>query len=224
MPSDMALLSKVMDHEIRTPLQTIVTFLHILDADLPGEDPTLRQAAHEACDYLRLLHKDLVLALDELGTHVPKPGATVQEIVGWVLTRGEPLAESRSMTIRTRAENGEMLALAQEPWLRYALWNLLRNALTHGPEGGTVDLVWRRTSSHDHIAIRDDGHGPGQLRSGRLRGSDVAALYGPHENRVRGLALTAVLSERLGGFLTFDRPAQQGARFTLTLPTTRRSR
>jgi two-component system sensor histidine kinase BaeS len=105
--------------------------------------------------------------------------------------------------------------------LRQALTNLLDNAVTYTPEGGTIRLTARQDHGRAVIAVRDSGPGIAaphlphlfepfyRVDAARGGGSGHAGL---------GLALAAWLIRAHGGQLSVESRVGVGSVFTLSLP------
>jgi signal transduction histidine kinase len=106
--------------------------------------------------------------------------------------------------------------------LAQAIRNLVTNALTHGPDGGTVTLRALQPAP-DRVLIEVDDEGPGipaanraaifdrfhRLTGARTRGVGGAGL---------GLSIVQAIAEAHGGRVEVGDTAAGGARFTVELP------
>jgi two-component system OmpR family sensor kinase len=106
--------------------------------------------------------------------------------------------------------------------LRQVLANLLRNALTHTPDGTPVEVSARRTDGEVRIEVRD--HGPGLPE-----GADASELFGrfwrAEGGRTRGkggaglgLAIVAAIVDAHGGRVQASDAPGGGASFVVRLP------
>ena len=102
------------------------------------------------------------------------------------------------------------------------LLNLLSNAWTFTPPGGTIIVSWDRDDQCVRIHVRDSGDGiPAQslerifapfvqLHSGFRRKAEGTGL---------GLAISRELARAMGGDVLVTSALGQGSTFTLVLPT-----
>jgi two-component system sensor histidine kinase BaeS len=131
-----------------------------------------------------------------------------------------PLAEGRRVTLR--ADVGESLVVAADrERLGQVLRNLLTNAVTHTPEGGTVSVATRRDGAGVTIAVRDTGPGIAPDHLPRI----FDRFYRADPSRARatggsglGLAIVKQLVEAHGGEVRAENGPGGGAIFSFTLP------
>ncbi len=120
---------------------------------------------------------------------------------------GEFRGRYPAATVRTRCDDVDLVA--DRALLRAALANVVENALEHGGEAPTVEVVASETADgRVEIAVTDDGPG--------IPDSEVAALDGGTETALDhgsgiGLRIVAWSLRRLGGELAFDRGAGSGS-------------
>ena len=117
--------------------------------------------------------------------------------------------------------SGPVLVLADADQLRQVLANLVRNALTHTPDGTAIELSARAIASDGVIEVRD--HGPGlppgsadrvfdrfwRTEGGRRRGRGGAGL---------GLAIVKAIVNAHHGRVEVSNAVDGGAVFRVTLP------
>ena len=121
----------------------------------------------------------------------------------------------------TVAAEGPVVVAGDPSRLRQVIDNLVRNALTHTPQGTPVELRVSREDGRAHLEVRDHGRGlpPGdpavlferfwRSEGGRERGRAGAGL---------GLAIVAgIVAAHHGEVSAADAPGG-GARFDVFLP------
>jgi signal transduction histidine kinase len=125
-------------------------------------------------------------------------------------------AEERQVTIEP--EGSEALpASGEERAVIQILVNLLGNAIRHSPEGGTIRLVFSRTTGTASVTVADEG--PGVAAADQQRIFERFERAHPKEGGTGlGLAISRRLARSMGGDVTLDIAPSGGARFTLTLP------
>src|SRR5919201_123507 len=105
--------------------------------------------------------------------------------------------------------------------LRQALTNLLDNAVTYTPEGGTIRLTARQDHGRAVIAVRDTGPGIAAQHLPHLFEPFYrvdAARGGGSGHSGLGLALAAWIIRAHGGHLSVESRVGVGTVFTLSLP------
>ncbi len=105
--------------------------------------------------------------------------------------------------------------------LRQTLANLLDNAVTYTPEGGSIRLSGYRERDQAAVAVRDTGPGIEPRHLPRLFEPFYrvdTARGGGEDHAGLGLALAAWIARAHGGHLAVDSHVGAGSVFTLTLP------
>ena len=147
-------------HEVRNPLSSIGLNVELLEdelADAGAETRDLLRSIQREIDRLTGLTEEY-LRLARLPSPRLEP-EDLSEIVGEV---GRFVArEFETSDVRLSVELGEGLPLvaADEPQIRQALLNLLRNARESMPDGGEVELSARRAAGGVEIRVVDAGEG-----------------------------------------------------------------
>jgi signal transduction histidine kinase len=97
------------------------------------------------------------------------------------------------------------------------LVNLLGNAVRHSPEGETVTITFDRSDGFAQAHVADRGPGIASEDQQRIfeRGERAKGAEG---GTGLGLAIARRLAQSMGGDITLESEAGQGARFTLSLP------
>jgi two-component system sensor histidine kinase PfeS len=149
------LLLRTLSHEMRTPLARL-RIAH--DSELPPEQ--LRQRLdREITDMQRLLEDTLDLAW--MDTERPQlPTEPVQVLSVWEALREDACFESGWDAARLPCSlDADCRVQVHLDSLAQALENLLRNAIRHSPEGGTVRLDGERDGDCWHLRLHDQGPG-----------------------------------------------------------------
>jgi signal transduction histidine kinase len=128
----------------------------------------------------------------------------------------ESPAEERQVSIVVDTASS-LRASGEERAVIQILVNLIGNAVRHSPEGGAVQLQFSRTSGTASVTVSDQGPGIDAADQQRIfeRFERADAKAG---GTGLGLAISRRLARSMGGDVTLDSVAGQGARFTLTLP------
>jgi len=201
-------------HEIRNPLVSIKTFLHLLDED-GGESGEFKDVA---IDELRRIERLLEVVMQ----HARPPSRHTAEAIGElepalrsVVQLATLRAAGRGLTLELCFDEEAPPARIAPDALRQVLLNLTLNAIEASERGSCIRLVATASESAVSIAVEDEGPGiPEPLR---------ARLFEPFfSTKSRpgglGLAITRRLVEEAGGSIEIEDREPRGTRFRVTLP------
>ncbi|MGH2549398.1 MAG: ATP-binding protein [Thermomicrobiales bacterium] len=210
-------------HELRTPLANLQGYLEVLRDGLTEPTPEILGVLHEESLLLNGLVADLQeLALAEAG-QLPLMRAPVElhEPILNALDAIRPQAEARDLTLASNLPEMLPEVLVDTSRLSQILRNLLRNAVTHTPPGGRIDVRASTTDNQVQIAVHDTGHGiePEHLPFifDRFYRADPARARDTGGSGL-GLAVVKNLVEAHGGTITASSTINAGSTFTFTLP------
>jgi signal transduction histidine kinase len=213
---DQALLTAGLQHDLRTPLTSIL-----------GCAETLRNRAEDLSDPQREELLDLILSQasrltemlsESLDHHGADPSAPLR------LRPVDPREVAQRVVRAARTARGGEIQLdvesaglfSDERRVERALLNLVDNALKYGPEGRSVHLVGRRSGESYLLTVADAGPG--------VSPEVAAAMFTPYvtdpgRSDGTGLGLHSVshLMQELGGRISYSRK-DGWTRFSLALP------
>lgn len=210
-------------HDLRTP---VAAMLSLAENARDGVQTDPRAALEDIAAHARRLRQLLtnLLALaraDEGQTRQDAEPVRLDTLAEDVVASLQPLAEDRALTLRTgpldeATVNGDL------PQLLLVVMNLVDNALTYTPTGGTVTVsVRREDAAAVLLSVRDTGIG--------IASSDLPHIferfYRADAARHRstggsglGLAIVQTLAEAHGGEVTVQSTPGNGSTFTVHLP------
>jgi two-component system sensor histidine kinase HydH len=201
-------------HEIRNPLVSIKTFLHLLEED-GGESGEFRGVA---IDELRRIERLLEVVMQ----HARPPSLHNAEAIGEL----EPALRSVVQLATLRAAGRGLtleLSFAEElppariapDALRQILLNLTLNAIEASERGACIRLVAIANEGTVSIAVEDEGPGIPEALRARLFEPFFSTKSRPGG---LGLAITRRLVEEAGGVIEIEDREPRGTRFRVTLP------
>lgn len=215
-------------HDIRTPLSMVLGYASELedDCDLP---PNARKQA----GIIRRESEKMKRLIDDLNL-TTKLEYALQPVhfqdMDWVETSRQAVSEvlnsgldSRYEIVFAEMQPGRSIhLLGDEGLLRRMLDNLLRNSITHNPQGCRIAVSVGEENGRCICTISDDGMGIAPERLKALnRGDDIASTQGSDEKAEHGLGLKLVaqIVKAHRGIVSFSANAPHGLEVRISLPT-----
>jgi signal transduction histidine kinase len=213
----------MMNHEVRTPLNSILGFAHLMTDPRVGElnekqrhylgniqlsGNHLLALVNDSLDLAKLDAGRIAFKLEDL----PVRGAMEQ-----AMEQVRPLAEARGLSLAAQS-TGAITARADARQLDQVLLNLLANAIRHTPAGGSVTLSARVESNLVDISVIDTGEGIAPEDQPRLFEEFFQAGNHAPGGIGLGLAISRRLVQMMGGSISFESELGRGSAFTVRLP------
>ncbi len=209
-------------HELRTPVSIMRTAADVTLSAQPRSDDEYRDAlsviAQQASRLTRLVDDMMVLARADAGGY-PIAMATLDlgSLAGECARDLSPYAVEREITLRCTL--APVALTGDDVLLRRLCTNLLGNALTYTPPGGTVDVSVAAEGSRAVLRVADTGPGIPAADHARVferfvrldpaRGAGGAGL---------GLAIAQWVAGVHGGTVRIDSSSAAGTVFAAILP------
>ena len=220
------LLSSV-SHELRSPLTAIHQFVTILLDGLAGDLTDTQQ------EYLDIVLRN-VLQLRRMIGDLLEVGrfrggsltlgiepVSVQAAVRHVVRSCAPSAEAEGVVLAMHVEEALPLVSAAAERVHQVITNLVENALTHTPAGGTVEVTAAEERGAVRVSVADTGRGIDREWLDRVFEPFFQVRSGDGDGR-RGLGLGLYLVRQLveahGGVVSVDSTLGVGSTFSFTLP------
>lgn len=220
-----SLMLSYLAHEIGNPLNAIVGFTQLMQADTAAPLPPVQaqrlQHVADAGAHLRALMRD-VLDLQRLESgrfDVRLQALDAADVARRAVAAVAAQAGSAGVQVDWRVAPATPALRADETRLHQCLLNLLGNAVKYNRRGGRVELAIEPRGAEVALAVHDDGPG--------LSAAEQAQLFEPFNRLGRGggtagagigLVLTRLLAGAMDGRLTVQSTAGAGSCFTLWLP------
>ncbi len=215
-------------HELRNPLATIRAHVDTLRGD-GAEEPSVEDRKR----YLGVLNREvdrLAALVDELLTLASADAGRLQlemgpvnagEVATQVHDAMAPLAWRERHIQLLCDTDGAPEVIADRGRLAQVLMNLVRNAITHTPEGGMVAIAVRPLETGPvEMTVSDTGAGIEADDADRI----FERFYRGDASRTRatggfglGLAIAREMVDAMGGRISVDSSPGQGSKFTVTL-------
>lgn len=220
-----SLMLSYLAHEIGNPLNAIVGFTQLMQADganpLPPAQAQRLQHVADAGAHLRSLMRD-VLDLQRLESGRFDVQLRALDAVDVARRAADAIAAeagAAGVQVSVRIAPGVPALRADETRLHQCLLNLLGNAVKYNRAGGRVEIDVSATGAEVALAVRDDGPG--------LSRDEQSHLFEPFNRLGRGggtagagigLVLTRLLAGAMDGRVTVESEPGRGSCFTLWLP------
>ena len=211
-------------HELRSPLNAIVGWTHLLRTG--GLDADTSRRAAETIHRNAMIQDQLISdILDMQRLNSGKFRLTMRDDIDLALAveaaidTVRPAAQAKAITVRPLLE--DVPAVAGDPdRIQQIIWNLLSNAVKFTPGGGSVYVFLREAGAFAEIVVEDTGPGirPEFLPYVFERFRQDAATGGRKGGLGLGLAIVRNLAELHGGTVSAENSAGGGAVFTVRLP------
>lgn len=212
-------LTSDLSHELRTPLTRVELALDWAEKDASDSEPLKR--IREDCQQMRDMVED-TLSLAWLENEQPQLQSDELDLTDLIDSIVEDARfEFPKHKVEVDLPEYAPLTRSSDRALGHAIENVIRNALTHTPEGGQVSVRLRSDSDSYQIHIDDEGPGVASkylddifkpfFRLGR------ASRHQYHGFGV-GLSLAKRQVRAVGGELTATNRDKIGLRMTISLP------
>jgi signal transduction histidine kinase len=212
-------------YELRSPLTNIIGFVHLL-AD-PATGP-LAPRQREYLDYITVSTNTLLALINNILDLATIDAGRMQLNLGPVDIRGTMAAAAEGVQDRL-VSAGLVLDIvaapdiggfvADERRVRQILFNLLANAVSFSPPGGTVTLRAERRSGALAFSVTDRGPGiPADVLERVFDWFETHSLGSHHRGTGIGLSLVRSFVELHGGTVEIASVVGEGTTVTCTFP------
>lgn len=210
-------------HDIRTPLSMVLGYASELEDDrnLPPEARKQASIIRRESEKMKRLIDDLNLTTKLQPVHFKDVDwvETSRQAVSEVLNSG---LDSRYEIVFSEMQPGRSIhLLGDDGLLRRLLDNLIRNSITHNPQGCRISVSVGEENGRYLCVISDDGVGIAPERLKALnRGDGIASTQGNDEKAEHGLGLKLVVQivKAHRGTVSFSGNTPHGLEVRISLP------
>jgi signal transduction histidine kinase len=210
-------------HELRTPLATIKGYLQITRDGLIEPDDRILESLHQEADLLSRLVDDLQdLSLADAGElKIERKEIALQDVINQVVdTFARGKAEDKNIELKTDIQETPLVE-ADTQRIDQVVRNLLDNAISYTPGGGTVRISLEKGDRCVRVTVKDDGIGIPKGEKDRV----FDRFYRVDKSRTRktggsglGLTVASRIVRAHGGEIGLETGEGQGSKFWFTLP------
>lgn len=213
-------------HELKTPLTSISAYVEtLLDGAANDENvriPFLSKIQTNTVRLSKLVSDILNLSRLESGTgDESRAHLDLAELCRTCVNKHRETAEKQGISLTLHAPDESVIALVNEEDLTEAIDNLVVNAVSYTPEGGSVDVTVSREGQGLVVEVKDTGCGIPEDALPRV----FERFYRVDKARSRdlggtglGLAIVKHVALKHGGKVEAKSEVGKGSLFRVTLP------
>ncbi|MEJ5996294.1 HAMP domain-containing sensor histidine kinase [Pedobacter sp. Du54] len=214
-------LFSIVTHDLRTPLNSIQSYLELLSMSELDEDERkiLKKRLLEITkDTSAMLTNVLSWSKTQMeGTHAELISLKVKNalISGLSIERNLSLKKGVNFEI---ACDDDLAIIADKNMFELVLRNLVNNAIKFTSSGGLVRISATKKDSECHIVVKDNGLGIDPKQQEKLFQLKAASTYGTNNERGVGvgLLLCKEFTDLQGGKIGFESKLGEGSSFYLS--------
>jgi phosphoserine phosphatase RsbU/P len=215
-------------HDLRSPLSAIDSFAELMEMELLGP-VTDRQ--REGLGRIRMSGRHLLAVLENV-LEMARLSSGAERLRSRAVPLAEVMEEARQMVHHRAADKAQSLqvetasrlqVVADPDRLRQVLINLLGNAITYTPAGGSIRLeafvAEKDGAAWGGVTVSDDGPGiPSELHEAIFQPYYRAAAGDSESGSGLGLAICRELVRQMDGYIEVASRVGYGSTFALGLP------
>ncbi len=217
----------VVSHDMRSPVNTLLSFIDILeDADIPAD----KLRAYAATLKNQLQHTSVLMenllnwASSQMKGFTPKiESVRVQQLVNETAAVLQKQAAEKNISITNLSSEG-LMVMADRNMLSLVIRNTISNAIKFTPVNGAIEVNAFPQQEKIHISIADNGTGmPAEKVTAfndpvYLQSIDTKRGTGGESGTGLGLLLCKTFTALMKGDITVKSKEKEGSVFTLVLP------
>ncbi|HTU26416.1 MAG TPA: PAS domain S-box protein [Pirellulales bacterium] len=215
-----------LSHELRTPMNVILGWIHLLTTSRMGPDETaqaLKIIQRSARSQTQLIEDLLDMSRIVSGKLRMDVGqVALAGVIDAAIESVRPASEAKGVRLIKMLDPAAGLVKGDANRLQQVVWNLLSNAVKFTPKGGRVETRLTASAGNVEIEVNDTGQGipvkflPHVFE--RFRQADASTTR-RHSGLGLGLAIVRHLVELHGGSVVVHSGGEgRGASFTVSLP------
>jgi signal transduction histidine kinase len=212
-------------YELRSPLTNIIGFAHFLD------DPAIGPLTDKQREYLgylttstnallAIINNILDLATIDAGAMTLSLGPVdIRQTMHAALEGIQDRLVKDELALHMRVSPDAGSFIGDEKRVRQVLFNLLANAVSFSPPGGTITLTAERRPNAVVFSVTDRGPGiPPDVQNRVFDWFETHSLGSHHRGTGLGLSLVRSFVELHGGSVTLDSDIGRGTTVTCVFP------
>ncbi|MBE9527192.1 MAG: HAMP domain-containing histidine kinase, partial [Proteobacteria bacterium] len=223
-----------MSHELRSPLNAVLGFCQLLQAEIEQKGSTKDIKSLEqiyiAGNHLLSLIND-ILDFSKIGAgklEIYWNTLWLPHFIQSIVTATSPLIKNNNNKIEVHCDDDVGDILTDESRLRQVMFNLISNAAKF-TEQGTITLLVEKSKQGDtdivNICVKDTGIGIAEKELEFLfKSFSQVKTATTHQGTGLGLTISRELCQKMGGDIKVESIEGKGSIFTVSLPVTQDSK
>lgn len=149
-------------HDLRTPLTSIIGYLHLIEEDKYKDEVHLRyytNIAYEKSKNLNIIINDLfeLTKLQNKSLPLNKINMNLVELINQVILFMQYQLSQCNMKVRTNFSNDKLMIYADSDNIVRVFENLINNAMKYGSDGKYIDIFTKKEDNNAVIEITNYG-------------------------------------------------------------------
>lgn len=215
-------------HELRTPMNAILGFSQVLLSQRKSvlgdrEKHILQRILSNGRSLMALINDILDFSQMRLTELKLLPSTfDLENLATNIVEELQSLADEKQLRLQLSVELDNPQMTHDQKRIRQVLVNLIANALSF-TQKGTVDIVLRSEADKIYIDVKDTGIGIAPEHLDHIFSEFWQVQHDLHRTNSGtglGLAITHALVQRMQGAIAVESVANEGSKFTVTLPRT----
>lgn len=210
-------------HQLKTPLAALAMYQEIIENE-PDNLETVKEFSAKIGLSLKRMEQLIqsmlkITRLDTGNIIFEKSYYYVSEVVSHAINELTTRAENENKLILVKGDPEQKLFCDME-WTGEAIGNIVKNALDHTKQDGTIHITWERTPTMLRISISDNGNG--------IAPEDIHHIFkrfyrSKHSLDTQGIGLGLPLAKSIvegqGGLISVQSELHEGTTFMLSFLT-----
>jgi len=212
-------------YELRAPLTSIAGFGELLQDENIGslniKQAEYLQHINASSESLKAIIDDILdLATVDAGVmDLELERVSLEDTLGASLEGLQDLVQRHNVTVQADISRDSEAIVADAARLRQVLYNLISNAVTFSPDGGSISVSASTSGDMTEIAVSDEGPGvPAEMRETIFDRFESTGAGNRRQGTGLGLSIVHSFVKLHGGTVHVEESKSGGARFVCRFP------
>jgi len=219
-------LTANLEHEIRTPITSIIGLTELLNDDASGDSPLplpVSTLIKGSAQRLQEMFENLLFLVNEDASpkEAHRSTSDLRDVVRDVIADYGARADAADVDLQSDLPEHAVLCNMEINACRVLVRNLVSNAVKFSPEGSTVSVHLWSDEETARLQVQDDGVGMSSDADPRIFEpfhQESEGLDRHHDGIGLGLTVVRKIVRRFGGTIDIETTAGDGTHVTVDLP------